>query len=179
MIHPTALIQDRVVIGKRVHIGAYSIIGDVEPRTEEAHRLIIEDHVFIGPMTRIQVGQFRDTVIGQGTKIAGQCLIAHDCIIGKRCIIHDCATIHGMVILGDNVILGVGARIRPRVIIEANSYIGMGAIVVSDVPSGVVYVGIPAKYLRKRDIKHLSWWNFRVKIKKLRKLVGESLGGKQ
>ena len=171
MIHPTALISDRVVIGGNVHVGAYCILGDIEPGIIEKHNLVIEDNVFIGPMTRIQVGRKRDTVIGVWSNIAGQCLIGHDSIIGKRCTMHDCATIHGVVTLGDNVTLGVGARVRPGKIVGNNSYIGMGGIVVDDVPSDVVYAGVPARFLRDRKVRLISWWTIKLLKKKVMKWI--------
>ena len=51
--------------------------------------------------------------------------------------------------IGDNVWLGGGVIILPGVSIGENSVVGAGAVVVRDVPSGVVVVGNPARVVRE------------------------------
>lgn len=41
--------------------------------------------------------------------------------------------------------LGVGAVVRQGVVIGSEAIIGAGAVVVSDIPSGVTAIGIPAR----------------------------------
>jgi maltose O-acetyltransferase len=50
--------------------------------------------------------------------------------------------------IGDNVWLGGGAIVCPGVSIGADTVIGAGSVVTSDVPSGVVAVGNPCRVLR-------------------------------
>lgn len=52
------------------------------------------------------------------------------------------------VTIGDRVWIGGKARIYQGVTIGNNSIIGAGSVVVEDVPSNVVVVGIPAKIIR-------------------------------
>ena len=52
------------------------------------------------------------------------------------------------IVIGDNVFVGARAIILKGVTIGANSVIGAGSLVVSDIPSGVVAVGVPARILR-------------------------------
>lgn len=53
--------------------------------------------------------------------------------------------------IGDNVYIGYGAVILPGVTIGSNSVIGAYSVVAKDVPSGVVYAGVPAKFIKNLD----------------------------
>jgi acetyltransferase-like isoleucine patch superfamily enzyme len=59
------------------------------------------------------------------------------------------------VVVGNNVFLGAGAIVLPGVTIGDNVIIGAGSVVASDIPSGVVAVGVPARVLRTLD-EHLA-----------------------
>jgi len=50
--------------------------------------------------------------------------------------------------VGNNVFLGAGVKVLPGVTIGDNVIVGAGAIVVSDLPSDCVAVGLPAKPVR-------------------------------
>lgn len=50
--------------------------------------------------------------------------------------------------VGDNVWIGAGVNILPGVNIGANSVIGAGAVVVRDIPEGVLAAGNPARVIR-------------------------------
>jgi acetyltransferase-like isoleucine patch superfamily enzyme len=50
--------------------------------------------------------------------------------------------------IGDNVWIGAGVNILPGVHIGANSVIGAGAVVVRDIPDGVLAAGNPARVIR-------------------------------
>ncbi len=52
------------------------------------------------------------------------------------------------VTIGDNVWIGAGVNILPGVSIGANSVIGAGAVVVRDIPAGVLAAGNPARVIR-------------------------------
>jgi sugar O-acyltransferase (sialic acid O-acetyltransferase NeuD family) len=102
---------------------------------------------------------------GEGLQVMPQAIIHNDATLGHQCLIntkalveHDCvlepgvevgpgAILCGRVHVGANTWIGAGATIRPRVRIGCNSIIGAGAVVVSDIPSGVVAVGVPASPL--------------------------------
>ena len=53
--------------------------------------------------------------------------------------------------VGDNVWLGGGAIVCPGVTIGDDTVVGAGAVVATDLPSGVVAVGVPARVQREID----------------------------
>ena len=51
--------------------------------------------------------------------------------------------------LGENVVVGAGAKVLGAITIGANSRIGANAVVVKDVPSDSVVVGVPGQIVRR------------------------------
>src|SRR5262249_24326858 len=51
--------------------------------------------------------------------------------------------------IGDNMWLGGGAIVCPGGTIGADPVVGAGAVVTSDLPSGVVAAGVPARVIRE------------------------------
>jgi acetyltransferase-like isoleucine patch superfamily enzyme len=52
------------------------------------------------------------------------------------------------IVIGNNVFIGHRAIVMPGVTIGSNVVIGAGSIVNKDVPSGTVYAGVPAKFIK-------------------------------
>ena len=114
-------------------------------RNVHKYSAIIEKDVEIGPLCVIDRGSWRDTVIGEGTKIDSGCKIAHNVQIGKDCIICPNVTILGSVTIGSKCFIGGGAVIKDHITIGNNVVIGCAANVVHDVPNNTTVKGNPAK----------------------------------
>lgn len=74
-IHPTAVIDPSVKLGKRVHVGAFTVI---EKGAEIGDDSVIEAQVFIGENCRV----------GDEAHIYPQVSLREGTIIGKKCILH-------------------------------------------------------------------------------------------
>jgi len=160
-IHPTAVINHECVsIGERVIIGPNCSIGfdgfgfdknkeGIYERFPHVGKVVIGDDVEIGSNTCIDRGALGDTIIGDGTKIDNLVHIAHNVRIGKNCHIVALTCIGGSVTVEDNVYIGIGPSIRNQIKIGEGATIGMGAVVVKDVKSGVTVIGNPAREMRK------------------------------
>lgn len=82
--------------------------------------------------------------LGAGTIVNHGAVVDHDCRVGAFCHIAPQSSLAGGVTLGDGVLIGAGANILPRVIVDQDSVVGAGAVVIKDVPKGATVVGVPA-----------------------------------
>jgi len=96
-------------------------------------------------------------IIGKNTKFAYLgigCVLHKDTIIGDNCIIGQGITIggrgprKGAPIIGNNVYLGPGCRILGPINIGNNCIIGPNAVVIENINSGCIAVGIPTKIVK-------------------------------
>ena len=76
-------------------------------------------------------------------------IVEHDCRVGSYCHISVNSAITGVVSLGDGVFLGAGSVVKNAVSIGEWTTVGAGACVVKNLDSNGVYVGCPAKLLKK------------------------------
>ncbi len=104
----------------------------------------LENHVQIGSHTCVCRGAIDDTYISEYTKIDNLCHIAHNVEIGKRCLVIAGTVVMGSVRIGDDCWIAT-SMIRDLRHVCNDCTVGMGAVVVKDVPSGVTVVGNPAK----------------------------------
>jgi UDP-3-O-[3-hydroxymyristoyl] glucosamine N-acyltransferase len=190
-IHETAIIGNKVVIGKNFNIGAYSVIcngvkigdnvdigencvvknskigNDVRIQTgakigsmglgsymrengewvDFPHfgSVAIEDNVVIQDNAVINRGTLTDTVIGKNSRIGPLCWIAHGVIIGNSCFVSQAVTVAGSVKVGAYTKIWGNASIRDGVSIGRNCTVGMGAVVVKNIPDNETYIGNPAR----------------------------------
>jgi UDP-3-O-[3-hydroxymyristoyl] glucosamine N-acyltransferase len=101
--------------------------------------------VEIGSHTSILSGFLEDTIINDGTKISSQVYIGSGMKIGKNCMITPKTFFGGSCVLEDNVYIAPGATIRNGVKISKNAFVGIGSVVVKDVPENTTVFGVPAK----------------------------------
>ncbi|GLI56921.1 serine acetyltransferase [Propionigenium maris DSM 9537] len=89
---------------------------------------------------------------GIGVVIHSKAIIGNNCMIGQNTTIGG-RTGHGVApIIGDNVYIAAGSRVLGGINIGSNVVIGANAVVVKDVPSNSVVVGIPATII-SRDVE--------------------------
>ena len=131
-------IRENTRIGNNVSIGTYTIIE---------HDVIIEDNVrihsraFIPEMTILKKGSW----IGPGATLTNAKFPTSKLAKEK---------LNG-VIVGENAIVGANSTILPGISIGKGAIIGSGSVVTKNVPEGEVWVGNPAKKIKKRsDLKY-------------------------
>lgn len=122
---------------------------------------IIRDKVSIGKNAVIMMG----AVINIGAEIGEAAMIDMNSVvgargkIGKRVHLGAGAVVAGVLeppskepcVIGDDVLIGANAVILEGVKIGNNSVVAAGAVVMDDVPEGVVVAGIPAKIVKTVD----------------------------
>lgn len=154
-------VYDDTVMGKGCVIKAGAVLGgagfgyerDINGnkfRFPQIGQLIMGDYVEVGANTCIDRGALADTVIGDYTKINNLCHIAHNNKIGKNVTITGCVNVSGSNVIDDNVWIAPNSSIRGWVHIGEGATVGMGAVVVKDIPEGEIWVGNPARKLEKK-----------------------------
>jgi UDP-3-O-[3-hydroxymyristoyl] glucosamine N-acyltransferase len=114
-------------------------------------RVRIETGVRIGSNTSIDRGALGDTVIRRGARVDNLVHVAHNCDIGEDALIIAHAMLGGSVSVGAAAWVAPSAAIKNQISIGANAVIGLGAVVLRDVPPETTVVGNPAKPLQAKE----------------------------
>lgn len=125
------------------------------PLSVTATDVVIMDDVEIGPGALLSPGMVITSNIRIGRHFHGNIhsIVEHDCVIGDYVTFAPGVRCNGAVHIGDRAYIGAGAVIRQGtstrpVRIGAGAVVGMGAVVLGDVPDGATVVGNPARVLR-------------------------------
>ncbi len=154
------------LIGDRVRILSGAVIGEpgfgvaaADGKTvdiPQLGRVIIQDNVSIGSCTCIDRGAWDDTVIGENTKIDNLVQIAHNVRLGRGCVLAAMVGISGSCNVGDGVAFGGGAGIADHINIGDRARVAADAGVMRDIPAGEMWVGAPARPVRK-FMREMAW----------------------
>jgi UDP-3-O-[3-hydroxymyristoyl] glucosamine N-acyltransferase len=157
-------LYDGVRVGENVIIHAGTVIGSdgfgYQPgqnkdwlKFEHIGGVSIGNGVEIGANTCIDRGALGDTVIGDGTKIDNLVHIAHNVQIGRHCLVIAHAMIGGSCVIGDGAWIAPNASILQKIQIGAGSTVGLGAVVLEDVPPNEIWAGVPARRIEQKNKK--------------------------
>jgi len=91
------------------------------------------------------------TEIGKGCIINTGVTIDHDCLIKNYIHISPGTNIAGTVIIENETWIGIGSIVSNNILITNNCKLGAGTIVIKDITIPGIYVGIPAKRIKKRN----------------------------
>jgi acetyltransferase-like isoleucine patch superfamily enzyme len=141
-IGKNTLIGDGASIRENCKIGNFSIIGRYVTLNYNVHvgnHVKIMDHAWMaGNMN-----------VGNYVFISGGVLTTNDTTMGAP---DNIESMRGPSI-EDGAMIGVGATLLSGVIIGKNAIVGAGSVVTSDVEPGTLIMGIPARVVKKVDIK--------------------------
>jgi sugar O-acyltransferase (sialic acid O-acetyltransferase NeuD family) len=89
-----------------------------------------------------------NATIGKHVYVLPNSVISHDDVIGNFTCIAGSVCISGNVHVGQGCYIGAKAAIRDGIVIGDHCLIGMGSVVLKDIPENNVVVGNPARFLR-------------------------------
>lgn len=152
------------VVGTQHSLGdfpsAYFVPDNVWPRDFDIpyQRLtsIVDPTAFVSRTARIGRGcvLFPGCYMGLNASIGdyvfclGGCIINHDDVVDDRTVMASGVALAGFVQIGPDCYLGQSCTIRQYSKVGAHCLVGMGAVVVGDIPAEKVVVGNPARVLR-------------------------------
>ena len=109
----------------------------------------------------------KHSTLGEGTIIMHQAIVNVEAKIGINCIINTMADVdHGVIIgdfshlsagtliageakIGDRCFCGIGSTIQHLITITSDVILGAATLVVKDITESGIYVGAPARFLKK------------------------------
>lgn len=89
--------------------------------------------------------------IGAHSVVHWGCKVGHDTVLGDFSSLMPGVNIAGEVIVGEGCYFGINSGVINRVSVGEWTTIGAGAMVVDDIPSRVVAVGVPARPIKMRE----------------------------
>lgn len=96
------------------------------------------------------IHHFGGIIVSGYAKFGDNCLIRNGVVVGLRHVDDPCAPV-----IGNNVDIGAGAKLLGPITIGDNVLIGANAVVLRDVPSDSIAVGIPA-VVKPRHLEQLN-----------------------
>jgi len=150
-IEKTAIIEPGVFIGDDCYIGHFAVVRPGVVIGDHSH---VRAHCFIA--ADAVIGQYVQVM--QFSNICRNCIIEDKVFVGMGCMTTNTKKIafkREYVDLNTPPKIKYGARIGasvtilPGVVIGENSNIGAGSVVIKDTEPGYIYVGNPARKLRK------------------------------
>jgi UDP-N-acetylglucosamine acyltransferase len=158
-VHKTAVLTGPLVLEDDVVVHAGAVIGG-SAETYDRDRCDSHQKMVIGAGTVIRenVVVQRGVKGGEGTRIGPRCLIMHGSHVAHDCRVHaDVIMAPGVILGGHTVVmgganLGIGAMVHQWAVIGPWSMVGMGAVLLHDVPPGATVVGSPAKVVGENTL---------------------------
>lgn len=119
----------------------------------------VHPSAYVAPTVQLSPGTviMPNVSLSPGTKFGKSCLVmvgamvGHDNVIGDFCHVAAQATVGSYLRIGEGVHIGLNATIRENLSIGSYATVGMGAVLTRDVGESEIWVGNPAKFLRKAE----------------------------
>jgi acetyltransferase EpsM len=158
-LHRAGVRQATVAIGDcatRLRLAASLLEAGFELPVLAHPSAVCADGVALGPGTVLVAG----AIVNPGARLGANVIVNtaasvdHDCTVDDGAHIACGARLAGGVHVGRGAWVGIGAVVKEKVRIGAGSVVGAGALVLKDIPQGVVAYGSPAQVIQHVPRNH-------------------------
>ncbi len=121
----------------------------------ERYATVVDPGVRIGAGSSVGAGSIllagtvltADVRVGEHVVCMPQVVLTHDCRVESFATVCAGVVLGGGVVIGSQAYVGMAASVRENLCVGTGSTIGMGAVVLRDVPPQETWAGIPARRL--------------------------------
>ncbi|QWV91955.1 hypothetical protein KP004_12035 [Geomonas oryzisoli] len=152
------VIEGNVSLGKRCRIKSNSVIGaqgfgfEYDDDGSPLHfphlgRIVIEDDVWIGACSSVEIASLGATLIRQGSKIDDLVQVGHNVTIGRNTLVMANVVICGCAVIGERCWIAPNSVVKQKVIVGDRAVVGLGSVVLKDVQDGATVAGVPSRQI--------------------------------
>jgi sugar O-acyltransferase (sialic acid O-acetyltransferase NeuD family) len=134
----------RYALYLRLKAAGVSFVSVVSPLAHVAPTAQMGENVVVMPGCVLS----KNVSVGCVSTLFANVTLEHDTEVGENVFIGPGAVTAGHARIGRHAFIGAGAIIGPGVRIGDRALVGAGAVVMSDLPDGMVAVGVPARSVR-------------------------------
>jgi len=134
-------LRDRLLIYERLKGMGYFLRNFIHPYAYLSGNIQIGENNIIMSYVRIEYG----ACIGHSNMFFSGATISHHNVIGNGTNINDKVILGGFVYVGDSCYLGLGSIVNNGIVIENDTLVASGAVVLKNTKQGYTYIGNPAK----------------------------------
>lgn len=139
----------RSKLGEKVAAAGLRLTSAIAPSAVISPSATIEEGVIIAPLCSVQARAF----IGCNVAVNTMAIVGHDVQVAEDAVISAMVNLGGAVKVGRRAYVGMGAIIREKLTVGADSIVSMGSVVHRDVPEEVIAMGDPARVVRRNEDK--------------------------
>ncbi len=139
--------EERIRLFEKLSVPDERLVTFIHPTAYVAPNVKLGPGTVIMPNVSLSPG----TVFGKCCLVMVNAIVGHNNRIGDFCHIAAQACIGAYLDIGQGVHIGLNASVRENLKIGNNSTVGMGSVLTKNVGDNEIWVGNPAKFLRKAE----------------------------
>jgi len=139
--------QERIDLFENLNIPDDRMATFIHPQAYVAPNARLEPGTVVMPHACVSAA----TTIGKGCLVMVGATLLHNTKIGKYCHFAAQSCIGANMNIADGVHIGLNATTRENLSIGKNSTLGMGSVLTKDMGENEIWVGNPARFLRKTE----------------------------
>lgn len=138
-------------LAEKVGAAGFRLCTLVHPNAKISPSAMLEEGVVVKSGAIVSC----DARIRRNSFLQDCCLVGHDVHIGENTVVSSFVTCAGHVFVGSDCYLGVNACIKESTTIGSETIIGMGSVVLKNIPNEMIAMGNPARPMRVNTDKRV------------------------